>query len=116
MKRLVDYDFNTYVNFPVYSASYCALDSLLSLFSPQLYHGDDVCGWAYDVYLFSDVDQFAITTGYSPVGITIPKSVCERYNRLAKKILSDFQYSENAKEHILSCIHVMVNEVAEMNE
>ena len=114
MKLYVDYDFNTKVNFPVYRIGYCKLGSVLSLFQPLLYNSNEDYGWMFDVYVFSYIKTFAICTGYSPVGKTVPNILCEKYEKKARQVLDSSLPYEVKQTSLIKMIYDLAHDMEEM--
>ena len=64
------------------SVSYCAIQNLIRHLSPYAYSAG-VYGWSCDYYDVSD--GIVISTGYSPIGLSVPYALCEKYEKAAMK-------------------------------
>ena len=64
------------------SIHYCAIQTLINHLSPYAYSAG-VYGWSCDYYDVSD--GIVISTGYRPIGLTVPYDLCAKYEKAAQK-------------------------------
>jgi hypothetical protein len=87
---------------------YCNLQFLLKYEEPFAY-STRVEGWACDYYRINNV---CISTGYDPIGQSVPYELQKRYNEEAEKIACDYSLTwEQQKEKVNALLIEFVNEV-----
>lgn len=66
---------------------YCEIQALLRALNPVFYTASNLYGWKSDIY---NIDGIYISTGYWPVGKSIPYKVYKKYEQKADKIRGDY--------------------------
>lgn len=101
-------------NFPfIIRIGYCNLQFLLYYKSPE-YYSVRAEGWACDYYFFEE-ENILISTGYAPIGISIPWEIIEPYEKRAEKIIceiykwDEIEKKEEAINELLSAFLKTVN-------
>lgn len=81
----------------VLKVGYCQLQHLLKGKNPIAY-SSGVYGWACDYY---DMGNFYISTGYSPIGISVNHNIIKGYEETALQYACDYSMSYDKKTKIL---------------
>lgn len=71
----------------VYSCSYCSIQDIEYLISPEAYNSG-IYGHNYDVFGFG---KFAITMGYRSRGEALSKDVIEKINEIIIQYVNDYK-------------------------
>ena len=91
----------------VLKVGYCGLQSLLS-HKNRFAYSSGVNGWACDYFM---VDDVIISTGYSPIGLSMNYDVIKSYELKADKLISEYAVSYEAKKDMYdSLLHDLINE------
>lgn len=105
-------------NFPkIYSAGYCSLQNLFHYISPD-YYSTYTYGWACDYYYF-DSFGILISTGYAPVGKSIPYEITSAFDKKAEEIictLGPFHDWENKRDNVNELINHFLTTLTELKK
>lgn len=78
-----------------FAFGYCEIQALLRNWNPVFYTASNLYGWKSDIY---NIDGIYISTGYWPVGKSIPYKVYKKYEQKADKIRGDYDLDYKVRE------------------
>lgn len=78
-----------------FAFGYCEIQALLRNWNPVFYTASNIYGWKSDIY---NIDGIYISTGYWPVGKSIPYKVYKKYEQKADKIRGDYDLDYKVRE------------------
>ncbi len=94
-------------NNTVLKVPYCELQNLLAYSEPFAYSAG-VYGWACDYY---DIGGAVISTGYAPIGETVPYNLLDRYERAAEEVRAERLTYEERRDRLNTLITALCKEV-----
>lgn len=92
----------------IYSIGYCNLQWLLKYIDPIAYSAGNG-GWSCDYY---EVEGSIISTGYSPIGKSVPYELQREYDEKARKIACDYSLEwEEQKAQVGALLHEFMEKI-----
>jgi hypothetical protein len=100
-KRAIKENYNLII-----SIGYCNLQSLLKYFQPFAY-STRTEGWACDYY---NVEGVIISTGYSPIGISVDYELVNKYEKEGMKLRYSNSTWAEKKERAMELLNEFIKE------
>lgn len=85
---------------------YCELQGALNFYN-RIGYSSGVNGWACDYFQFDDI---YISTGYNPIGRTVPNTLIKKYESKIDKIRSKYLQYEKQKKLINKVMNNFIND------